>query len=132
MKKLSLLLCLCAFVMTSFAQLPNGSYAPAFTGYEINKTNGTIISQAPISLYDYTDAGKIVYIDVFATWCPPCWNYHNTGALENLYSQYGPEGTDEVRVLAIEGSNGNYASLSGTGPDASGTATQGNWLAGVE
>ena len=37
-----------------------------------------------------------------------------------------------MRVLAIEGSNGNYASLSGTGPDAGGSATQGNWLNGVE
>lgn len=132
MKKLSLLLCLCAFVMTSFAQLPDGSYAPAFTGYEINKTNGNIITNPPIVLYDYTDAGKIVYIDVFATWCGPCWNFHTSGALENLYAQYGPEGTDEVRVLGIEGSNGNYNSLSGAGPDAGGSATQGNWLNGVE
>lgn len=132
MKKLSLLLCLCAFVMTSFAQLPDGSYAPAFTGYEINKTNGNIITNPPIVLYDYTDAGKIVYIDVFATWCPPCWNFHTSGALENLYAQYGPDGTDEVRVLGIEGSNGNYNSLSGAGPDAGGSATQGNWLNGVE
>ena len=132
MKKLSLLLCLCAFVMTSFAQLPDGSYAPAFTGYEINKTNGNIITNPPIVLYDYTDAGKIVYIDVFATWCGPCWNFHTSGALENLYAQYGPDGTDEVRVLGIEGSNGNYNSLSGAGPDAGGSATQGNWLNGVE
>ena len=131
MKKLSLLFCLSALVMASFAQLPDGSYAPAFTGYEINKTTGQIISNNPINLYDYTDAGKTVYIDVFATWCSPCWNYHNTGSLENLYAQYGPTGTNEVRVLAIEGSNGNYASLSGTGPDAGGSATAGNWLAGV-
>lgn len=132
MKKLSLLFCLSALVMASFAQLPDGSYAPAFTGYEINKTTGQIISNNPINLYDYTDAGKTVYIDVFATWCPPCWNYHQSGALENLYSQYGPEGTNEVRVLAIEGDKGNYASLSGTGADAGGSNTQGNWLAGVE
>ena len=132
MKKLSLLLCLCAFVMTSFAQLPDGSYAPAFTGYEINKTTGSIITSEPIVLHELTDAGKVVYIDVFVTWCGPCWSFHTSGAMENLYAQYGPEGTDEVRVLAIEGSNGNYASLSGTGADAGGSSTQGNWLNGVE
>lgn len=132
MKKLSLLICLCALVMTSFAQLPDESYAPAFTGYEINKTNGTIITNPPIVLHDLTDAGKVVYMDVFATWCNPCWSYHTSGALESLYAQYGPNGTDEVRVLAIEGSNGNYNSLSGAGADAGGSATQGNWLNGVE
>lgn len=132
MKKLSLLLCMSALVMASFAQLPNGTYAPAFTGYEINKTTGSIVTNNPITLYDLTDAGYTVYMDVFATWCNPCWNFHTGGHLENLYSQYGPTGTNEVRVLAIEGSYGNYASLSGTGPDAGGQATQGNWLNGVE
>lgn len=132
MKKLSLLLCICAMAMASFAQLPGGSYAPAFTGYEIDKTNGNIISTNPIVLHNLTDSGYVVYIDVFATWCGPCWNYHNTGNFENLYSQYGPHGTNEVRVMGIEGSNGNYASLSGTGADAGGSGTQGNWLNGVE
>jgi len=131
MKKLSLLLCLCALVMTSFAQLPSGSYAPAFTGYQINKSTGNIITD-PIVLHDLTDSGYVVFMDVFATWCGPCWSYHTSGQLENLYSQYGPQGTNELRVLAIEGSNGNYASLSGSGPDAGGSATQGNWLNGVE
>ena len=121
-----------ALAVASFAQLPNGSYAPAFTGYEIDKSTGNIISTNPISLYDMTDAGYTVFMDVFATWCGPCWSYHNSHALENLYAQYGPEGTNELRVLAIEGSNGNYNSLSGAGADAGGSATQGNWLNGVE
>lgn len=132
MKKLSLLICLCALATASFAQLPDGSPAPAFTGYEINKTTGQIITDNPINLFDYTEAGYPVYMDVFATWCGPCWTYHTGGYLENLYAQYGPEGTNEVRVLAIEGSYGNYASLSGTGADAGGNASQGNWLNGVE
>lgn len=118
--------------MASFAQLPDGSYAPAFTGYEINKTDGSIISTNPIVLHNLTDSGYVVYIDVFATWCGPCWNFHNTGAFEGLYTQYGPNGTNEVRVMGIEGDHGNYASLSGTGADAGGSGTQGNWLNGVE
>ncbi|MBO4489197.1 MAG: T9SS type A sorting domain-containing protein [Bacteroidales bacterium] len=132
MKKLSLLFCICAFATMAFAQLPNLSYAPAFTGYEINKTDGTINTTTPIVLHDWTDAGYPVFIDVFATWCGPCWSYHTAGNFENLYSQYGPNGTNEVRVIGIEGSYGNYASLSGTGPDSYGQSTQGNWLNGVE
>lgn len=122
---------MCAFSIMAFAQLPNGSYAPNFTGYEIDKTNGNILS-TPITLYDMTDAGYPVFVDVFATWCGPCWNFHSAGYFEGLYNQYGPNGTNEVRVLGIEGSNGNYASLSGTGADAGGYSSQGNWLAGVE
>lgn len=132
MKKLSLLALLCAIVSFSFAQLPNGSYAENFTLYEINKTTGSLITDAPITLYDYTNAGKPVFIDVFATWCSPCWSYHSSGSLEGLYSQYGPNGTDELRVLGIEGSYGTYASLNGTGADGQGQSSQGNWLNGVE
>ncbi|MBO7491806.1 MAG: T9SS type A sorting domain-containing protein [Bacteroidales bacterium] len=131
MKKLSLLICFCALVMTTFAQLPNQSYGSNFTGYEIN-ADGTLNTTTPIVLYNWTDAGYPVFIDVFATWCPPCWSYHNSGALENLYSQYGPDGSNVLRVMAIEGDDGNFASLSGTGPDNGNSASQGNWLNGVE
>lgn len=132
MKKLSLFFAFCALVGTTFAQVADGTYAQNFSLYEIDKTTGQLITSTPITLYQYTDAGKAVIMDVSATWCAPCWSYHNSGALESVYAQYGPEGTDELQVLFIEGSNGNYASLSGTGPDANGSATQGNWLSGVE
>lgn len=131
MKKLSLLVVCLAFFGFANAQLANGSFAPNFHLFEINKTDGTIITTDTISLYNYTDAGKIVYMDIFATWCSPCFAYHSSHNLENLFTQYGPEGTNEVRVLGIEGSQGNYASLSGTGVDAGGHASQGDWLTGV-
>lgn len=48
-------------------------------------------------------------LDLFAEWCGPCWNYHNTGtnhpnagALKTVWNNYGPDGTDEVMVFAIE------------------------------
>ena len=66
-------------------------------------------------------------MDVSATWCGPCWNLHNAKALEDLTIAYGPEGSDEVVVLFIEGDAATTAAdLNGTG-----TNTQGNWVAGT-
>ena len=59
------------------AQLPNGSIAPDF---ELVDLNGT-----PHILYDYLDDGYTVFLDFSAVWCGPCWGYHISGALENLY-----------------------------------------------
>ena len=76
------------------AQLPDGSIAPDWTLVDLDGNTH--------HLQDYLDQGKTVYIDMFATWCGPCWNYHQTHALENLYQQYGPGGTDQVMVFGIE------------------------------
>ncbi|MCC7467087.1 MAG: T9SS type A sorting domain-containing protein, partial [Saprospiraceae bacterium] len=54
-------------------------------------------------LYELLDAGKIVLIEISATWCAPCWVYHNSQALQDLYAEHGPQGTDRLRVFWIEG-----------------------------
>lgn len=131
MKKLLLLSLFCAGFIMANAQLSDGSPAPDFTVYEIDKSNGTILSNDPYTLYQYTDSGKLVFLDFFATWCGPCWTYHQSGSFETLYSQHGPNGTNEIMAFGIEGSYGNYASLNGSGADNAGNQTQGNWLNGV-
>jgi thiol-disulfide isomerase/thioredoxin len=98
------------------AQMASGSIVPNFTGTDINGNTW--------ELYDLLDQGKTVVIDVSATWCGPCWNYHNTHALDDVYTQYGPDGTNEMMVLWIEGdpSTGMADLLGQT------AASQGNWV----
>lgn len=104
------------------AQLPAGSIAPDFTVTDLNGNT--------INLYSLLDNGKTVYLDFFATWCGPCWNYKNTGALETIWDTYGPPGTNEAYVIAIESDAAtNTACL--YGPSGCVGGTQGNWVAGT-
>jgi thiol-disulfide isomerase/thioredoxin len=107
--------------ITTWAQLPNGSTAPDFTLTDINGNT--------FHLYEYLDQGKTVYIDFFAAHCPTCWTYHNQGHIENLYTQYGPDGSvnQAVVVVAIEHDpNNGLNELTGVSG-----STQGNWLEGT-
>jgi large repetitive protein len=105
-----------------FAQLPNGSIAPDFTVTDINGNSH--------NLYTLLNQGKTVYLDFFATWCSICWNYHQGHALQDLHTQYGPTGTNEAFVIAIEGDASTPLGCI-TAASCTGQSTQGNWTNGV-
>ncbi len=122
MKKILSLFAGVVFSVSVFAQLAPGSTAPNWTFTDLNGNSWT--------LYTLTAAGKTVFIDVSATWCAPCWAYHNTGSLETIYDEYGPTGTvvpGEIMVFFIEGDAATtIADLNGTGGN-----TQGDWVTGT-
>ena len=121
MKSVLLSLALCVGG-SSFSQLPNGSVAPDFT---LTDYYGTTTH----NLYSYLNAGKTVFVEIFAAHCPGCWSYHQTNRLQDLYNMYGPSGTDEVMVLALEHDEYNDSTAFTGNHDP--WVTQGDWLTGT-
>ena len=116
MKKIFTLFVAMILVAFSYAQLADESTAPDFNLYEINKTTGQMITDQPINLYSMLNDYKVVYIDVSATTCSPCYNFHKSGTLETIYNNYGPNSSvNDSRVLFIEGASTgtNWAALTG-------------------
>ena len=120
-------MCVAIFTFSnSHAQLADGSVAPDWTLTDLNGTTH--------NLYSYLDNGYTVFIDFSAVWCGPCWSYHISGALEDLYMNHGPAGmpnvnantTDDVMVFFIEGDENTVGNLGGVGGN-----TQGDWITGT-
>ena len=108
--------------VASQAQLAVGATSPDWTFTDINGTSQ--------HLYAYLDSGYTVIIDISATWCGPCWSFHNSHVAEALTDHYGPNGTitpGKIKFIFIEGDGSTTNSdLMGTG-----SSTQGNWVTGT-
>lgn len=108
--------------MLSWSQLAPGSFGQDFT---VTDQFGEVHN-----LYNYLDEGYTVILDVSATWCGPCWSFHTSGAMDELYINHGPAGaigvaattTDDVMVIWIDGDAATTdAEMAG------GAGSQGNW-----
>lgn len=95
MKKTLLLGLLALAGFSANAQIADGSEAPDFSG-----TN--VLTQEEVSLQAYLDEGKTVVVYMSAAWCGPCWSFHNTHYLSDIYYAFGPDGSDEIAVIYIE------------------------------
>lgn len=115
-KTFTLLTAVLGLTTLSFGQV--GSQAQDFTVTDLDghtHTLSTILGE-----------GKVVILDCSATWCSPCWGFHEGGFLQDLHDLYGPNGTDQVRVIYYEAdASTTLADLQGTGGN-----TQGDWLTG--
>ena len=101
MRNLSLLIGILSLIpFSGFTQLSNGSMAPDFTITDIDGVTHSLYA-------DYLDQGISVVLDLSATWCPPCWTYHNNGVMEQVYNEYGPNSNDFlVMPMMIESDPG--------------------------
>lgn len=76
------------------------------------------------SIDDYNE--QAVLVDISAHWCSPCWAWHQSQIMEELYHDFGPDATGEFMVFFIDGDNtSTVAELTGSG------STQGDWTAGT-
>ncbi len=90
--------------------------------WTVNDINGT-----PISIQDYLNAGKTVLVDISAHWCGPCWAWHTGGIMDKLYHEFGPEGTNDLVIIWVDGdAASSMALLNG------GSGSQGDWVTGVD
>lgn len=122
MKKQSVLTLLIAVAARLAAQLQPGAAAPDFTAQDLAGQSW--------HLYELLGQGKIVVLEISTTWCPPCWAYHNSHALQDLYAAHGPDGDEKLQVFFVEADPGTDVECL-YGPSGCNSFTPGNWVNGT-
>lgn len=95
-------------------------------GAQNQNWTATDIAGNTISIQDYLNDGKTVLVDISAHWCGPCWAWHNGGIMEKLYHEFGPEGTNDLVIIWVDGDAASSMTLLNGG-----SGSQGNWVTGT-
>ena len=86
---------------------PSGASQLRATKADLNNLNTSKYVAKDINGKEYDidailKSGKAIMIDFSAVWCDWCWKLHVSGALERLYSKFGPEGTNQIEIFWVE------------------------------
>lgn len=92
-------------VVVILAWLSRGRFEPVIIGTEAPEFSYPDLDGQPVSLSDYR--GKVVLINIWATWCPPCRD--EMPSMERLYQEIRAERAfdsdlydgDDFEILAI-------------------------------
>lgn len=106
------ILAVCAVVTVAWVGREN--YQPVITGAEAPDFTYPGLDGAPVSLSDYR--GKVVLVNVWATWCPPC--IEEMPSMQRLYSEIDSEDF-EILAVSVDGRLGEPAPDGRIGGDIS-------------
>ena len=82
-----------------------GARAPDFTAYDMNGK--------PVSLSDF--AGKVVMVNIWATWCGPCRN--EMPAMERLYKALKDQPDFQIMAVSVDAAQGQSDGFGHVGGD---------------
>jgi len=126
MRKIILLLSL-TYSLSLFSNLPDGSQAQNFTFIDEQGNSQKLYE-------DYLNKGISVILEITTSDCEPCWNFHQSGQIQDIYKHFGPNGTilsNVVTPILIE-SNPKTTRACFMGGDQCGEqGRSGDWTQGV-
>lgn len=127
MKKTATFLCALALVMGSMSaqeerlittditpfslQTPSNSFGAGKYQWKPLRTTNVelkdVLHNRTYNMDAILKEGKSVLIDFSAVWCDPCWTLHQSGNLDKILRELGPEGKNKLELfwVDIEGSS---------------------------